>query len=139
MSGTRLEEIAFSDIRSDIVYPMLHSVRISNIRCKPAAVLEDAEQWGSDKGVRGRLRDGGAREQEGWVLKLPNGRETRKRKGGFERARRVANRNEEPVYGFEESYEAAKCGRSQMNEKIRNGGTPSIRNKKYLQILESLG
>jgi len=26
-----------------------------------------------------------------------------------------------------------------MNEKIRNGGTPSIRNKKYPQILESLG
>jgi len=67
------------------------------LRCKPAAMLEDAEQWGSDKGVRGRFRDGGAREQEGWVLKLPNGRETRKRKGGFERARRVANRNEGPV------------------------------------------
>lgn len=66
------------------------------LRCKPA-VLEDAEQWGPDKGVRGRLRDGGAREQEGWVLKLPSGRETRKRKGGFERARRVANRNEGPV------------------------------------------
>ena len=70
------------------------------LRCKPAAVLEDAEQWGSDKGVRGRLRDGGAREwcsggmgaqASQWT------RETRKRKGGFERARRVANRNEGPV------------------------------------------
>ncbi|KYM76643.1 hypothetical protein ALC53_12938 [Atta colombica] len=88
------------------------------LRCKPAAMLEDAEQWGSDKGVRGRLRDGGAREQEGWVLKLPNGRETRKRKGDFERARRVANRNEGPVYGFKESYEAAKAyGEAAISER----------------------
>ena len=27
------------------------------LRCKPAAMLEDAEQWGSDKGVRGRFRE----------------------------------------------------------------------------------
>ncbi|KYN40065.1 hypothetical protein ALC56_05528 [Trachymyrmex septentrionalis] len=104
MSNIRLEEIAFSDIRRYILSGYLISGNFT-IRCKPAAVLEDAEQWGSDKGVRGRLRDGGARE--------------RKRKGGFERARRVANRNEGPVCRretkpyrrlFEESYEAAKCG-----------------------------
>lgn len=59
------------------------------LRCKPAAMSGGEEQWGPDKGVRGRLRDGGGNRRDGC-----SGFPAVERKGGFERARRVANRNE---------------------------------------------
>jgi len=46
---------------------------------------------GRTKNNRGRMK-GGMAEEEGWVLRLHRGRETRERKGDLER--RVANRNE---------------------------------------------
>ncbi|TGZ32042.1 Uncharacterized protein DBV15_03819, partial [Temnothorax longispinosus] len=104
------------------------------LRCKPATVSEDEEQWGPDKGVRGRLRDGEENRRDGcsgfpvepWTRDAEEKGWLRVELEGWlietkgPRLRRILRSCEMREIADE---------RGDLN-----GGTPSIRNKKYPRI-----